>query len=196
MAVTYFHRIPFFVPWLFPKAQWKGSDDAIYLTFDDGPSESNTLKIATLLNEKKAPATFFFLGERAQQFPHIVKAVEALGHRVGFHANQHLNLKKLSSQAFEANTTPPTEIAHCNLFRAPYGKLTRKQLKQLSLRYHVIQWSLMPGDFDASLSFEKKLRQLMRAKPGDIVVLHDSEETLALLQKFFEGTKHTKFKSV
>jgi len=196
MAVKYFHRIPFFVPWLFPKAQWKGSDDAIYLTFDDGPSAETTLQIATLLNEKNAPATFFFLGERAQQFPQVVDAVKALGHRVGYHANQHLNAKKISWEQFIANTTPPEVLAACTLFRPPYGKLNRSQLNHLSRTYQVIQWSLMPGDFDASLSFKQKLNQLMRAKPGDIVVLHDSEETLALLKSFFEHTKYTAFKSV
>lgn len=196
MAVRYFHRIPFFVPWLFPKAKWKGLEDAIYLTFDDGPSAETTLKIATFLHEKKAPSTFFFLGERAQKFPHLINQIETLGHRIGFHANKHFNSKKLSAQAFQENIIPPIELAHCTLFRPPYGKLKRSQLNMLSEKFQVVQWSLMPGDFDPSLSFEKKLKHLLRAKSGDIVVLHDSEETLALLQAFFKRTNHTSFKSV
>lgn len=196
MAVTYFHRIPFFIPWLFPKATWKGREQAIYLTFDDGPSEENTLPLAQFLHEQNAPSTFFFLGEKAKQLPHVVEQVKALGHTVGFHANEHVNLRALSPSAFQENTTPPEVLKECQLFRAPYGKITRKQIRLLDKKFQVIQWSLMPGDFDASLSYQKKLEQLNRAKDHDIVVLHDLPETLQLLKDYFKSTSSREFKSL
>lgn len=196
MAVTYFHRIPFFIPWLFPKATWKGREQAIYLTFDDGPSVEHTLPIAQFLHEQNAPSTFFFLGEKAKQLPHVVEQVKALGHTVGFHANQHVNLRTLSASAFEENTTLPEVLKECHLFRAPYGKITHNQISVLSKKYKVIQWSLMPGDFDASLSYQKKLAQLHRAKNHDIVVLHDLPVTMQLLKDYFKNPSQRTFKSL
>ena len=196
MAITYFHRIPFFIPWLFPKATWKGHEQAIYLTFDDGPSAEHTLPIAQFLHQQNAPSTFFFLGEKAKQFPHIVEQVKALGHTVGFHANDHVNLRTLSSTWFQANTSPPEVLQDSYLFRAPYGKMTREQLHLLDKKFKVIQWSLMPGDFDASLSYQKKLAQLHRAKNHDIVVLHDLPVTFQLLKDYFKSSPTHVFKSL
>jgi hypothetical protein len=74
--------------------------------------------------------------------------------------------------------------------------MTHRQLHELDKKFKVIQWSLMPGDFDASLSYQKKLAQLHRAKNHDIVVLHDSPVTLQLLKDYFKSTPPYVFKSL
>ncbi len=35
----------------------------MYLTFDDGPSEENTLRVPEILKERDIKATFFLIGE-------------------------------------------------------------------------------------------------------------------------------------
>lgn len=62
------------------------------------------------------------------------------------------------------------------LFRPPYGKVTPKQIKFLqNLGFKIVMWEVISGDFDAKLSAEKCLNNVLKyAKPGSIVVFHDS----------------------
>lgn len=51
----------------------------IFLTFDDGPSPNNTLKILNILKENNIKATFFVVGNMAETYPSIVKALNDNG---------------------------------------------------------------------------------------------------------------------
>ena len=73
-------------------------------------------------------------------------------------------------------SVPPYPSAR-PLFRPPYGRLTWPVLRQLRPHYRVIMWSLLTRDYDAGLAPERALRlTLAAARPGDIVVLHDSRK--------------------
>ena len=48
----------------------------VYLTFDDGPSPNNTLRILNILNENDVRATFFVVGENVKRFPDIVREMD------------------------------------------------------------------------------------------------------------------------
>jgi peptidoglycan/xylan/chitin deacetylase (PgdA/CDA1 family) len=62
------------------------------------------------------------------------------------------------------------------LFRPPYGKVTPKQIKFLQQQgYKIVMWEVISGDFDAKLSAENCLNNVIKySKPGSIVVFHDS----------------------
>jgi peptidoglycan/xylan/chitin deacetylase (PgdA/CDA1 family) len=63
------------------------------------------------------------------------------------------------------------------LFRPPYGRLTWPVLRALRPHYRLIMWSLLTRDYDPGLAPERALRlTLAAARPGDIVVLHDSRK--------------------
>lgn len=63
------------------------------------------------------------------------------------------------------------------LFRPPYGRLTWPVLRALRPHYRLIMWSLLTRDYDPDLAPERALRlTLAAARPGDIVVLHDSRK--------------------
>jgi peptidoglycan/xylan/chitin deacetylase (PgdA/CDA1 family) len=63
------------------------------------------------------------------------------------------------------------------LFRPPYGRLTWPVLRALRSDYRLIMWSLLTRDYDPGLAPERALRlTLAAARPGDIVVLHDSRK--------------------
>jgi peptidoglycan/xylan/chitin deacetylase (PgdA/CDA1 family) len=67
------------------------------------------------------------------------------------------------------------------LFRPPYGHITRAQYKELKKKYRIIIWDLMPYDFDSSFSAEKTLSVMKRKKrPGSIMVLHDTPRSKAI----------------
>lgn len=58
----------------------------VYLTFDDGPSSSNTTKILNILDAYNVKATFFVIGTGNLS---IAKDAYNRGHAIGLHANKH-----------------------------------------------------------------------------------------------------------
>lgn len=57
-----------------------------YLTFDDGPSSTNTPKILEILDQYNVKATFFVVGKGNMAY---VKDAYDRGHAIGLHANEH-----------------------------------------------------------------------------------------------------------
>ncbi|MEM6265402.1 MAG: polysaccharide deacetylase family protein, partial [Bacteroidota bacterium] len=60
-------------------------------------------------------------------------------------------------------------------FRPPYGKITRKQAKQILKTHEIAMMDVMSCDYDPRLSGEECYQKVVRhAAPGSIVVFHDS----------------------
>ena len=68
----------------------------VVLTFDDGPSPSDTREIIAALAKECTKATFFIVGEMVALYPEIVKEVADQGHTIGTHTWSHRNLARLS----------------------------------------------------------------------------------------------------
>ncbi|MDT2240158.1 polysaccharide deacetylase family protein [Paenibacillus larvae] len=79
-----------------------GSPDKreVALTFDDVPDPRYTSKILDILKQYDVKATFFVVGNRAKQYPNLVKRMVNEGHLVGNHSYDHPNFVKLSDAAF------------------------------------------------------------------------------------------------
>jgi peptidoglycan/xylan/chitin deacetylase (PgdA/CDA1 family) len=74
----------------------------IALTFDDGSHPDCTPGILKALADANAKATFFLVGEKAEQAPDLVKAEFAAGHSVGNHTYHHVNLTKIPDRLVAA----------------------------------------------------------------------------------------------
>jgi peptidoglycan-N-acetylglucosamine deacetylase len=60
------------------------------------------------------------------------------------------------------------------LFRPPYGRISRQQIKTLS-DYKIIMWDVLSVDYNKNLLPEKCLKNTIDAtRPGSIIVFHDS----------------------
>ena len=70
------------------------SDKHLYLTFDDGPDRINTPKILDVLKAQGVRATFFFLGERIEAAPEILRRAAAEGHVILPHGKGHVDFRK------------------------------------------------------------------------------------------------------
>jgi len=69
------------------------SQDFVYLTFDDGPTEY-TNQILDILKEKNVKATFFLIGENVIVNPSIAERILSEGHEIGNHTYGHGNLSQ------------------------------------------------------------------------------------------------------
>lgn len=74
-----------------------------WLGFEAGPTDAvvrNTDKVLELLAGGGTKATFFVLGEVAEEFPRLVRTIADAGHEVGIHGYYHHQLFKLSREEF------------------------------------------------------------------------------------------------
>ena len=60
--------------------------------------------ILNLLDEHSIKATFFCLGVLADEFPHVIKSIEARGHEIGCHSNYHNWITTMTPQEFRQDT--------------------------------------------------------------------------------------------
>jgi peptidoglycan/xylan/chitin deacetylase (PgdA/CDA1 family) len=158
----------------------------LYLTFDDGPHPTITPRVLDLLNEYKAKATFFCIGKNVEAYPDIYRRIIDEGHRVGNHTYSHLNSKRTDESAWLEDVRKAVVWIDSDLFRPPYGRISRfqeKALREAKPGYRTIMWSVLSGDFDKNLSAEECTKIVCKhSKPGSIIIFHDSEKAWPRLE--------------
>lgn len=65
------------------------SGKVAYLTFDDGPSKTNTAAVLNILKKYNIKATFFIVGQLAQEGPELVRRESEEGHFICNHSFSH-----------------------------------------------------------------------------------------------------------
>ena len=179
-----FTKTPKFVTWLFPKRIWAFSrtENKVYLSFEDGPIPEVTPWVLDQLKAYNAKATFFCIGENIKKHSEIFKRIISEGHTFGNHTFNHLKGTETASEKYIQNvdafekSIENLKIQKSNLFRPPYGKITKKQAKILQKKgYKIVMWDVLSYDWDKEVSEEKCLQiVLQNIQPGSIVVFHDS----------------------
>lgn len=162
---------------LFPSLHWniKTSEKTIYLTFDDGPHPEITTKVLRILEEKKARATFFCVGDNVNKYPETYQQILEAGHRTANHGYNHLNGWKTPDHIYVNNVQQCRTLVDSDLFRPPYGRIKSSQIKMLKRDYRIIMWSIITYDFSKKVSKEQCLKNSIKfTKPGTIIVFHDS----------------------
>ena len=61
----------------------------IYITFDDGPTDSTTPRVLDILREKDVKATFFVIGRQIKGREKILRREAEEGHMIGIHTYTH-----------------------------------------------------------------------------------------------------------
>ena len=69
---------------------YSSDEKQVFLTFDDGPSQTVTPQILKILDEYNVKATFFVLGSRVDLNPDIVKQEYEKGHYIANHGYTHI----------------------------------------------------------------------------------------------------------
>jgi len=184
----YFVKTPWLLKKLYPDCVWdiKSSEKNIYLTFDDGPHPVVTKFVLDELQKFNAKATFFCIGKNVVENQDTYKRILSEGHAVGNHTYDHLNGWKAGDNDYLKNVQDAEQVISSELFRPPYGRITRSQIKKLKaapFNLKIIMWTALSGDFDRKISGQKCYSNVIRnTTPGSIIVFHDSEKASGRLR--------------
>jgi peptidoglycan-N-acetylglucosamine deacetylase len=160
---------------------------AVAVTLDDGPDPQVTPRVLALLDEHRARATFFCVGERVARYPHLAREIVARGHCVENHSQRHLNsfsllgLKALAAEVGRAQQSIAAATGELpRFFRAPAG-LRNPFLEPVLARagLQLVSWTRRGFDTvsrDPALVLRRLTRRL-RAR--DILLLHDGHAARA-----------------
>lgn len=186
--MLYLKKTPWILKKIFPERVWniKTDEKILYLTFDDGPHPEATLFVLEELKKYNAKATFFCIGKNVKEHFPIYQRIIEEGHKPGNHTFHHLNGWKTGDKKYLNDISEAAKIIDSDLFRPPYGRITKFQSKAISgerLQLKTIMWDVLSGDFDASVTDENcYLNVVNNSEAGSIIVFHDSAKAFTVLQ--------------
>lgn len=193
--MNYLVKTPWWLKKLYPNYTWEipGKEKILYLTFDDGPHETATNFVLKELRKYNAKATFFCIGKNVIANPALYGQIIEEGHAVGNHTFNHLNGWKSSNKKYIDEIFEAAKYIDSNLFRPPYGRISRFQAKVLLTEnehenfkerpFKIIMWTVLSGDFDISKKAgDCRDYVVLNALPGSIIVFHDSQKAWDRLQ--------------
>lgn len=132
-------------------------------------------KILNILDEENIKATFFCLGKMANDFPTVIKKINARNHEIGCHSNKHLWLTKLNrDEVFEDTRLAVEALEQCTgkkvlSYRAPafsIGEDNKWVFEILTQCGITRDASVFPAlrDFGGFASFEQKTPTIINYK--------------------------------
>jgi peptidoglycan/xylan/chitin deacetylase (PgdA/CDA1 family) len=176
---------------------------AVALSFDDGPSPSDTPRILALLRRLHVPATFFVIGYLAERYPQLVALEHQQGMAIGNHTYNHPEVPpfaelppRLIKDEIALGARSLTRLGiHPRLLRPPGGSVSAKVVRAAqALGERVVLWSVDPTDWRPGVTATQIAHRVLRAvRPGSIVILHDGggdrSATVAALPAIVKGIR-------
>lgn len=150
---------------------------SIAITFDDGPSSRYTGRLLDGLKERNVKASFFLIGENAEENPELVERIYKEGHLIGNHTYSHVQMTHLSEEAAVREIEKTDQVIsaitgeHVAYMRPPFGAWQR----ELEVRMEVLPvlWSVDPLDWTTENVDEIVSKVVTEVEEGDIILLHD-----------------------
>ncbi|MGC1130087.1 MAG: glycosyltransferase [Candidatus Acidiferrales bacterium] len=187
----------------------------VALTFDDGPDPEWTPKILDVLKQKQATATFFVIGEEANQHAALVRREFQEGNSVGNHTFTHPDFETVSKSQLqiELNLTELLIESYLGvktlLFRPPYGidhqPETASEIQMLPLPqamgYIIVGARVDPHDWGevnggapppANVIVQRVVADTL-ANKGNVILMHDGggnrSHTVAALPQVIDALR-------
>jgi peptidoglycan/xylan/chitin deacetylase (PgdA/CDA1 family) len=167
----------------FGKTIWRANTNNkfIAITFDDGPNQPWTLKIAELFEQYHGHATFFVVGKNCQRFPGVVKQLKRKGHLIGNHSYSHAFSKYIVDPMYINEIAKTEQILKeqgitTKYFRFPWLYRNPWLLKSITKQGYKVP---INGQFAHILEpFQINHKHIVKnvlkiAKPGAIIIFHD-----------------------
>lgn len=186
----------------------------VYLTFDDGPSETVTPKILDILKEKEVKATFFVLGssvDSSEFSKMILKREFSDGHAIGNHTYSHdyeylypnrvVNTENFMKDIEKTNNSLKEVLGEnfsTRVIRFPGGYVSWADpngiddvLKQYG--YYHVDWNSLSkdaeGEYKSSEQLIEEVKSSVSGKEKAVVLMHDNygkEETAKALPQIID----------
>jgi peptidoglycan-N-acetylglucosamine deacetylase len=148
--------------------------DEVALSFDDGPSTTQTPEILATLDRLHARATFFEEGRHVAGREALMRQILADGDEIGNHSFDHPRYPGYGELAStDRLIRRATGFEPC-LFRPPYG-LTDPKVEAAARRtgLETVLWDDDSGDDHHPGVAAIRARAVGQARPGSIVLMHD-----------------------
>ncbi len=182
---------------------YKGEGKYVFLTFDDGPSNS-TEKILNILKDKDVHGTFFVLGssiEKDSKRQEYLKEELKSGNAIANHSYSHdfkklypgnkLNIDYFMDEFNKTNDIMKSILGgefDCRVLRMPGGYGTRRYYKDPSLKEFDntlqengiinVDWNALDGDAEGKpYSTEEMLNYVKKTSKGKnhvVILMHDA----------------------
>ena len=158
------------------------SQRRVAITIDDGPCPLLTPLILQVLDRHQVVANFFVVGEKAEQYPQLLRDIAQAGHLIGNHTYHHRRLSQLSAQEIAAELDAcQTVIGRltgqvARYLRPPGGNYTAEVLRCASVRSQTITlWTHNAGDWGNPPVSAIVQRCLTGIRPGSIILMHGGD---------------------
>lgn len=161
-------------------AQKPANEQAVALTFDDGPHPELTPLLLDMLAQEGVPASFFVIGSCAARSPDIVRRAFGNGHEIGNHSWSHPFLTRIPAlrAADEIARTDALLLGltgeRPNTIRPPYGA-TNAEVEDLALPRPMLLWDVDTNDW--RVRDTPAIERAATASGGGIVLMHDIHPT-------------------
>ena len=179
-------------------------ENAVALTFDDGPSPVDTPRVLDILHRLHVHATFFVIGFLVDAYPQLVLREHRAGMSIGNHTYNHPEVppfgtlpRRLLAAEIDLGAKSLARIGIVtHLLRPPAGNNSpRVESVAEAVGERVVLWSVDPVDWAAGVTAAQiKRRVLSAVQPGSIVILHDGggdrSATVAALPGIIKGIRH------
>ena len=152
----------------------------VALTFDDGPHREYTAKILAVLEKYGVKATFFVIGQNAEQYPELIKAEFDAGHEIGNHTYSHKRLGSVDCKGM-LEEIRKTDVIVYNitgsypvLFRPPEGKTSSElEARVFAESKKTVLWTVDTRDW-AHRPLEDIVKTVKNnIRNGSVILFHD-----------------------
>lgn len=173
----------------------------IALTFDDGPHPVYTEEMLKVLEQEQVPATFFLLGENAEQYGEQVRMIAEQGHLIGNHTWRHVQVTSLPKEEAEEEILAVSSLVEkltgngTSYVRPPFGIWDPELEEELDMI--PVLWTIDTLDWTTQNVDWIVEKTVQDAGENDIILMHDSyESTVQAAERIIRRLKAEGFEFV
>ena len=182
------------VPMTAPAPAAPATEQAVGLTFDDGPNPDWTPIVLDILRKADIKATFCVVGYAVKRYPELVRRIVAEGHTLCNHTMHHVQLLGRQSpdhitQEIRDDSDAIEQAAGVRpeFFRAPGGTWAPNLVDEVHRQgMRALGWNVDPADYTRPGAAAITTRILAQLRPGAVILMHDGGgnrgQTVAQLQ--------------
>ena len=171
---------------LLPIYSVETDEKKVAITFNCAWAADDIPQLLATLEKYEAKATFFLLGQWAEDNPDAVKMIAEAGHEIGTHSNTHPDMAAISREEIEQELSRSCERIEkagggkATLFRAPSGSYSNELIKTASeLGFTTIQWDVDSRDWKDFSAGEMVESVTSNVQKGSIILFHSGKANTA-----------------